>query len=64
MPLKSGSSRETISENIREMRESGHPERQAVAAAMSNARRSKRKHKHRAKVRHHSRRHRRGARKL
>ena len=38
MPLMSGSSRSVISENIREMRASGHPEKQAIAAAMNNAR--------------------------
>ena len=37
MPLKPGSSQETISENIAEMRRSGHPEKQDVAAAMNNA---------------------------
>lgn len=45
MPLKRGISRKTISENIREMVASGHPQRQAVAAALSNARRSKSTHK-------------------
>ena len=43
MPLKRGSSRETISENIRELRHSGRPERQAVAIALSEARRTGRK---------------------
>lgn len=43
MPLKEGSSRETISRNIREMVHSGHPQKQAVAAALSNARKSRRK---------------------
>lgn len=37
MPLMKGSSREVISENIREMRNAGHPEDQAVAAAMRMA---------------------------
>lgn len=40
MPLKKGKSRATISANIREMRASGYPEKQAVAAALSTARRS------------------------
>jgi hypothetical protein len=41
MPLKSGKSKKIISENIREMIESGHPQNQAVAASLSNARKSK-----------------------
>lgn len=40
MPLKSGSSKETVSHNIKEMVESGHPQKQAVAAALSEARKS------------------------
>jgi hypothetical protein len=40
MPLKRGSSKAVISENIRELRSSGRPEKQAVAIAMSEARRS------------------------
>jgi hypothetical protein len=43
MPLESGSSREIVSRNIREMVRSGHPQRQAIAAALSNARKGKRK---------------------
>jgi hypothetical protein len=44
-PLKRGSSRKTISSNIRELRKSGRPQRQAIAIALSEARRSKRKKK-------------------
>lgn len=40
MPLKKGTSRETISENIKELVHSGHPQQQAIAIAMSTARRS------------------------
>lgn len=38
MPLKPGSSRATISSNISELVHSGRPQRQAIAIALSNAR--------------------------
>jgi len=41
MPLKRGSSQKTISSNISEMIASGHPKDQAIAAALSTARRYK-----------------------
>lgn len=41
MPLKKGRSQETISSNISEMIESGHPRDQAIAAALSTARKSR-----------------------
>jgi hypothetical protein len=44
-PLKKGGSRKTISSNIRELRKSGRPQKQAIAIALSEARRSKRKKK-------------------
>lgn len=43
MPLKPGSSKTVVSGNIREMVKSGHPQKQAVAAALSNARKKKKK---------------------
>jgi hypothetical protein len=38
MPLKKGGSKKVISENIKEMIEAGHPQRQAIAASMNSAR--------------------------
>jgi hypothetical protein len=42
-PLKKGSSKKTVSSNIRELIKSGRPQKQAVAIALSSARRSKRR---------------------
>lgn len=40
MPLKKGKSKKVISENIREMEASGHPNKQAIAASLNQARKS------------------------
>lgn len=40
MPLAKGKSKETISKNISEMIKHGYPKKQAVAASLSQARKS------------------------
>jgi len=45
MPLKKGSSKKTFSSNVREMMHSGHPQKQAVAAAYAMKRKSHHKKK-------------------
>lgn len=45
MPLKPGKSKNVIASNIREMKAAGHPQKQAVAAAMRTAGKAKPKGK-------------------
>ena len=45
MPLLHGKTKAIIGENVREMMHSGHPQRQAVAAAMRMAGKPKKKRK-------------------
>jgi len=45
IPLKAGKSKKVVSDNIREMIRSRHPQKQAVAAAMRKKRESKGKTK-------------------
>ncbi len=41
MPLKEGSSDKTVSDNIKKLMNEGHPQKQAIAIAYSNARKAK-----------------------
>jgi len=40
MPLSSGKSKKIVSKNIKEMMASGHSQKQSIAAALSEARKS------------------------
>ena len=43
MPIKKGRSKKVVSENIKELMESGKPQKQAVAIALSKARNKRKK---------------------
>lgn len=43
MPLKRGCSKQVVSDNIHELMAAGHPQKQAVAIALSEARKWKKK---------------------
>lgn len=45
MPLKGGSDKKTISDNISELARSGYPQKQAVAIAYDHARKGKRENR-------------------
>jgi hypothetical protein len=45
VPLKKGSSKKTISANVRELMASGRPQKQAVAIALDEAHKARKKKK-------------------
>lgn len=45
MPLRRGTSNETVSSNIRKLREEGYPQKQAVAIALEKAGKSRKRRK-------------------
>lgn len=49
MPLKRGRSKSVISSNIRKLEKEGYPHKQAVAIAMSKARKGKKRTKYETK---------------
>jgi hypothetical protein len=53
LPLQSGKSQEIISHNIKEMVEAGHPQKQAVAAALSKSRENDNESIHQVYWQHH-----------